>query len=125
MWYFLMGIAGLWMVDGLALLVAPLRMVALLKESLVASPSIMNWSGLSVVLGLILLIQGGELPYHPLWLVTGLAMLGKGIFFLLASDEQRSMVLEWCLEREAVDYRFFGLGLCTLSLLLLDAVGAL
>ena len=120
-----MGIAGLWMVDGLALLVAPLRMVALLKESLVASPSIMNWSGLSVVLGLILLIQGGELPYHPLWLVTGLAMLGKGIFFLLASDEQRSMVLEWCLEREAVDYRFFGLGLCTLSLLLLDAVGAL
>ena len=125
MWYFLMGIAGLWMVDGLALLVAPLRMVALLKESLVASPSIMNWSGLSVVLGLILLIQGGELPYHPLWLVTGLAMLGKGIFFLLASDEQRSVALQWCLKREAVDYRFFGLGLCTLSLLLLNAVGVL
>ena len=106
-----MAIAGLWMADGLALLVAPFRMIALLKESLVVSPSIMNWSGLSVVLGLILLIQGGELPYHPLWLVTGLAMLGKGIFFLLASDEQRAMVLEWCLEREAVDYRFFRLPL--------------
>ena len=113
------------MADGLALLVAPLRMIALLKESLVSSPSIMKWSGLSVALGVILLSQGGGLPYHPLWLITGLAMLGKGIFFLWASDEQRLVALQWCLKREAVDYRFWGLGLCTLSLLLLDAVGAL
>ena len=123
--YLLMAIAGLWMADGLALLVAPLRMIALLKESLVSSPSIMKWSGLSVVLGVILLSQGGGLPYNSLWLITGLAMLGKGIFFLWASDEQRSVVLLWCLKREAVDYRFWGLGLCTLSLLLLDSVGAL
>ena len=123
--YLLMAIAGLWMADGLALLVAPLRMIALLKESLVSSPSIVNWSGLSAVLGVILLGQGGGLPYHPLWLLTGLAMLGKGIFFLWASDEQRSVALQWCLKREAVDYRFFGLGLCTLSLLLLNAVGVL
>ena len=113
------------MADGLALLVAPLRMIAFLKESLVVSPSIMKWSGLSMVLGSILLIQSGELLYHPLWLITGLAMLVKGIFFLWASDEQRSVVLRWCLKREAVDYRFFGFSLCTLSLLLLDAVGAL
>ena len=125
MWYLLMAIAGLWMVDGLALLIAPLRMVALLEESLVASPAIMNWSGLSAVLGVILLVEGGELSYYPLWLIVGLAMLGKGIFFLWASDEQRVMVLRWCLKREVVDYRFWGLGLCTLSLLLLDSVGAL
>ena len=123
--YLLVAIAGLWMADGLALLFAPLRMVALLKESLVSSSSIVNWSGLSAVLGVILLIQGGELLYHPLWLITGLAMLGKGIFFLRASDEQRAVVLRWCLNRESVDYRFCGLGLFTLSLLLLDAVGAL
>ena len=53
--YLLMVIAGLWMADGLALLVAPLRMIAFLKESLVVSPSIMNWSGLSMVLGLSLI----------------------------------------------------------------------
>ena len=125
MWYLLMAVAGLWMVDGLALLIAPLRMIALLEESLVASPSIMNWSGLSAVLGVILLVEGGELSYYPLWLIAGLAMLGKGIFFLWASDEQCVMVLRWCLKREAVDYRFWGLGLCALSLLLLDSVGAL
>ena len=123
--YLLMAIAGLWMADGLALLLVPLRVIALLKESLVSSPSIVSWSGLSLALGVILLIEGGELSYHPLWLVVGLTMLGKGIFFLWASDEQRSVVLRWCLTREAVDYRFWGLGLCTLSLLLLDAVGAL
>ena len=123
--YLLMAIAGLWMADGLALLVAPLRMIALLKESLVVSPSIMNWSGLSMVLGSILLIQSGELLYHPLWLITGLAMLGKGFFFLWASDKRRSVMLQWCLKRDAVDYRFLGLGLCALSLLLLDAVGVL
>ena len=125
MWYLLMAIAGLWMVDGLALLIAPLRMIALLEESLVASPSIMNWSGLSAVLGVILLVEGGELSYYPLWLLAGLAMLGKGIFFLWAPDERRVMGLQWCLKREAVDYRFWGLGLCVLSLLLLDSVGAL
>ena len=123
--YLLMAIAGLWMADGLALLLVPLRMIALLKESLVSSPSIVSWSGLSLALGIILLIEGGELSYHPLWLIIGLAMLGKGIFFLWASDEQRSVALQWCLKREAVDYRFFGLGLCTLSLLLLNAVGVL
>lgn len=120
-----MAIAGLWMADGLALLVAPLRVIALLKESLKVSPSILNWSVISSALGVILLFQIQELPYHPLWLVIGLAMIAKGLFFLLASIEYRHLVVKWCVNREAVDYRFWGLGLCTLSVLLLDAVGAL
>lgn len=122
--YLLMAIAGLWMADGLALLFAPLRMMALLKESLAASPSILNWSVMSAAVGGILLFQVGELPYHPLWLVTGIIMMAKGLFFLLASSEHRLLVVKWCLTREAVDYRFWGLALCTLALLLLDAVGA-
>lgn len=112
------------MADGLVLLVAPLRMMALLKESLASSPSLMNWSVFSAILGVGLLSQIGELPYHPLWLLTGLAMIGKGLFFFMASVEYRHRVLKWCLTREAVDYRFWGLALCTLSALLLDAVGA-
>ena len=122
--YLLMGIAGLWMADGIALLVAPLQMIALLKESLLASPSLIRWSMLSAVFGVILLLQVGELPYHPLWLITGIAMIAKGLFFLLASKDQRRVFIQWGLTREAVDYRFGGLALCTLSLLLLDAVGA-
>ena len=122
--YLLMAIAGLWMADGLALLFAPLRMMALLKESLAASPSIVNWSVISAVLGVILIFQVGELPYHPLWLITGIAMVAKGLFFLLASSEHRLLLVKWCLTREAVDYRFWGLALCALSVLLLDSLGA-
>ena len=54
-------------------------------------------------------------------MVTGLAMLAKGGFFLLSNDEIRQSVLQWGLSREALDYRFWGLGLCTLSLLLIHA----
>ena len=122
--YLLMIIAGLWMADGIVLLVAPLRMIALLKESLAASPGMMNWSVVSAVLGGILILQVGELDYRPLWFVAGLAMIAKGLFFLLGSPEHRRLVVKWCLTREAVDYRFWGLGLCTLSVLLLDALGA-
>jgi len=113
------------MADGIALLVAPLRVIALLKESLAASPSIIHWSAISAVLGVILILQIGELPYHPLWLIVGLAMIAKGLFFFFASHEHYYPVVQWCLSREAVDYRFWGLGLCTLSVLLLNAGGAL
>jgi hypothetical protein len=122
--YLLMGIAGLWMADGIALLIAPLQMIALLKETLIASPSLIRWSMLSAIFGVILLLQVGELPYHPLWLFTGMAMIAKGLFFQLASNDHRRLVIKWGLTREAVDYRFWGLALCTLSMLLLDSVGA-
>ena len=56
-------------------------------------------------------------------MVTGLAMLAKGGFFLLSNDETRQSVLQWGLSREAVDYRFWGLGLCALSVLLIHACG--
>ena len=77
----LMVIAGLWMADGLALLVVPLRMIALLEESLVAYPSLVNWSLLSSVLGAVLILQVEELPYHLFWLVIGLLMITKGFFW--------------------------------------------
>jgi len=41
----------------------------------------------------------------------------------LGPTELRARLLEWCLSREDVDYRFWGLGLCALALLLLHALG--
>ena len=121
--FLLMAIAGLWMADGLALLVAPLRTVALVRQALSTSPSLAKWSGLTLVGGMILLLQASDLPYQVVWMVTGLAMVVKGGFFLLSNDDIRQSVLQWGLSREAVDYRFWGLGLCTLSLLLIHACG--
>lgn len=121
--YLLMAIAGLWMADGLALLVAPLWIVGQVRQALSTSPGLAKWSGLPLVGGMILLLQASDLPYPVVWMVTGLAMVTKGGFFLLSNDEIRQSVLQWSLSREAVDYRFWGLGLCTLSLLLVHACG--
>ncbi len=121
--YLLMAIAGLWMADGLALLVAPLWIVGQVRQALATSPSLAKWSGLTLVGGMILLLQASDLPYQVVWMVTGLAMVVKGGFFLLSNDDVRQSVLQWGLSREAVDYRFWGLGLCTLSLLLIHACG--
>ena len=121
--YLLMAIAGLWMADGLALLVAPLWIVGQVRQALSTSPSLAKWSGLTLVGGMILLLQASDLPYQVLWMVTGFAMVAKGGFFLLSNDEIRQSVLQWGLSREAVDYRLWGLGLCALSVLLIHACG--
>ena len=121
--YLLLAIAGLWMADGLALLVAPLRTVALVSQALSASRSHATWSGVTMAAGLVLFLQASDLTYQGLWVVAGLAMLAKGGFLLWSGDDTRHAVLAWCLSRDAVDYRFLGLGLCTLSLLLIHASG--
>lgn len=115
-------IAGLWMADGLALLVAPERMIAMLRQSLIVSPKFLKWGGLAGLLGLALLVGTQSIAYQPLWIIVGLSMVAKGIFLYAGSDLWRISLVKWCLEREPVDYRIWGLGLCTLSILLLDAM---
>lgn len=121
--YLLLIIAGLWMADGLALLVAPDRMIQTLKQALVLAPGLINWGALAGLLGLVLLFGAEGLPYQPLWIIVGLGMIAKGLFLFSAPDSLRQAVVKWCLAREIVDYRFWGLGLCALSVLLLDALG--
>ncbi len=121
--YLLMAIAGLWMADGLVLLVAPLWTIGQVRPALLISPSLVKWSGVTLAAGLGLLVQASELTFRGLWMITGGAMVAKGAFFLLSDDDTRHSVLQWCLSREAVDYRFWGLRLCTLSVLLLHACG--
>ena len=115
-------IAGLWMADGLALIVAPERMIATLRESLIVAPGFLKWGGLASLLGLVLLVTTKGVAYQPLWIIVSLTMVAKGIFLYAGSDLWRLRLVKWCLEREPVDYRIWGLGLCTLSVLLLDAV---
>ena len=73
--------------------------------------------------GMILLLEASDLTYQGLWMFIGVAMVVKGGFLLLSNEDTCRSVLQWCLSREAVDYRFWGLGLCALSMLLIQALG--
>ena len=110
-----MAIAGLWLADGVALLVAPLWIVGRMKSILEASPAMTKWSGVTLVAGLLLLFAASDLEYRAVWMAAGAAMAAKGGFFLLAHDDSRRAVLQWCVSRDAVDYRFAGLALCARS----------
>ena len=121
--YALAAIAGIWMADGLALLVAPRHVIARVRDVLVLTPAMLRWEGVAVFLGVLLLLGTDGLHYQPLWLVTGAAMVGKGLFLAAGPEQWRKEVLEWCLKREDVDYRFWGLALCALAILLLHALG--
>lgn len=123
MTYLLAAIAGVWAADGLALLVAPRQVIARTKEVLAAAPSMLRWEGLAICLGILLMLGARELQYQPLWTVTGVSMIAKGLFLATGPERWRRPVIDWCLGREDVDYRFWGLGLCTLAVLLLHALG--
>jgi hypothetical protein len=121
--YVLAAIAGVWMADGVALLVAPRQIISRVREVLIISPAVVRWEGVAVCLGLLLLVGSQGVPYQPLWLLTGLGMIIKGVFLATGPDRWRRPLLEWCLHREEIDYRFVGLWLCGLALLLLHALG--
>ncbi|MEY4526621.1 MAG: hypothetical protein RL768_340 [Nitrospirota bacterium] len=121
--YALAAIAGIWLADGLSLLLAPRFVVERLREVIRQQPAIWTWQWLSVVAGAVLLFTALPLRYQPLWVLTALAMLTKGLFLVLGPEKWRSRLVEWCLNREDVDYRFVGIGLCTLAALLLHALG--
>jgi uncharacterized protein YjeT (DUF2065 family) len=123
MTYVLAAIAGIWMADGLALLVAPSHVIARVREVLSLSPRMLRWEGVAASLGILLVIGAQELHYQLLWTIAGLSMLVKGLFLAVGPHQWRHQVLEWCLQREEVDYRFWGLGLCMLAVLLLHALG--
>src|SRR5262245_14220405 len=123
MTYLLVAIAGIWAADGLALLVAPRSVIVRIKEVVAVAPSMLRWEGLAIGLGILLLIGGQGLGYQPLWTITGMAMVAKGAFLATGPERWRKPILDWCLTREDIDYRFWGLGLCTLAMLLLHALG--
>jgi len=121
--YALTTIAGIWFADGLLLLLVPRFIITHLRQTLAESPAILRWEWLAVAGGGIVLTAGQHLHYQPLWIITAGVMIVKGLFLAMGPSTWRTRVLDWCLSREDVDYRFWGLGLCTLATLLLHALG--
>jgi hypothetical protein len=116
-------LAGIWLADGISLLIAPRMVMDRLREVVLKNPGIFRWEVLAIAAGLALLILGSDLAYRPLWIITAVGMILKGFFLWLGPAELRERVLAWCVAREDVDYRFWGLGLCALAVLLLHALG--
>lgn len=121
--YALAFLAGVWLADGVSLLIAPRALLNRLKEITSTSPGIFRWQILTITAGIVLFIFGFDLPYQLLWIVTSLGMIVKGLFLWLSSSAYRRMAIEWMVARDDVDARFMGLGLCTLAMLLLHALG--
>ena len=121
--YIFGAIAGIWLADGLALLSFPLLMIRQVQESLQQNLHLLRWQAVSMCLGAFLIVSSAELPYQPLWWITGAAMGIKSSFLAWGPATWRASLLNWCFAREAIDYRFMGLGLCALAVLLLHALG--
>lgn len=121
--YLLAGLAGLWTLDGLILLLAPQQVIGALREALKQTPSLLWWELVGIGCGALLIWSSHTLRYEALWLVVGGMMIVKGCFLILAPTTWWQPIVDWSLSREPVDYRFWGLGLCTLALLLLHALG--
>lgn len=121
--YALAIIAGMWLADGLALLIAPRYIIDHVRAAIQLNTTLWPWQLFAVMAGMVLFWAGFDLPYQPLWICAGGGMVGKGLFLALAPASNRERVVAWSLGREDVDYRFWGLGLCALAVLLLHALG--
>jgi hypothetical protein len=116
-------LAGVWMLDGLCLLAIPLLIVQNVRELLARSPRMLYWEIVSIILGSVLIATSWDGSSWLLWSGVGSTMIAKGLFLLAGPSSWRQPAIEWCLSREAVDYRFVGLGLVTLALLLFRTLG--
>jgi len=121
--YALAAIAGMWLADGLALLVAPRFVIDRVRHAVHGNVALWPWQLFAVVVGVVLCVAGLELRYQPLWVLSAGGMVFKGLFLAFGPPPWRERVVTWFLSREDVDYRFWGLGLCTLAALLLHALG--
>jgi hypothetical protein len=121
--YALAIIAGMWLADGIALLVAPRFIIDHLRAAIQINVAFWPWQLFAIVAGILLFWGGLELRYQPLWICTAGGMVCKGLFLAFAPVQKREGVVGWLLERDDVDYRFWGLGLCTLAVLLFHALG--
>lgn len=121
--YALAMIAGMWLADGIALIIAPRFIIENVRNAISLRTALWPWQWSAVVAGLVLLLAGFDLRYQPLWWCVAAGMMGKGIFLASAPSAPRERLVQWLLGREDVDYRLWGLSLCTLAVLLLHALG--
>ena len=84
---------------------------------------ILRWELLAIIGGVFLPFAAQELPYQWFWMVTAEGMIAKGAFLSIETHSWRGPVIDWCVGREDIDYRFWGLGHCALAVLLLYTLG--
>lgn len=70
-----------------------------------------------------MLFASQEQPCQWLWMVTAEGVIATRAFLSIETHSWREPVIDWRVGREDIDYRFRGLSLCTLAVLLLDALG--
>lgn len=122
----LLGIlATVWVLDGLALLANPRGLITLLGDLVERHGHRRRWWAVTSGLGLPLLWLPTTFPYRPLWFAVACLMVAKGLFLGLAPERWHRPLLAWCLSREDVDYRFWGLGLCALGIVLWHSLGTM
>ncbi len=116
-------IAGMWLADGVSLLVAPRLVIDHMHTAIQINTALWPWQLFTVVAGIVLFVARIGLRYQPLWICAAGGMLCKEFFLAFAPAQRRKRLVAWSLAREDVDYRFCGLDLCTLAVLFLHAVG--
>lgn len=121
--YALAALASIWLADGITLLVAPRYIITQVCELLRQSPTVLRWEFLAIIAGVFLFFAARDLPYQWLWQMTAGGMVAKGAFLSIGPPSWRKPAIDWCAGREDIDYRFWGLGLCALAVLLLHALG--
>ena len=121
--YALAIIAGMWLADGVALLIAPRFIMNAVRAAIHTNTALWPWQLFAMLAGGLLLWAGLDMPYRTLWIGTAAGMMVKGIYLAAAPADSRDRVIGWVLARDDVDFRFWGLGLCALAVLLLHALG--
>ena len=116
-------VARVCLANSIALLVAPRYVITQARKLLQQFPAILRWELLPIIGGVFLLFAAQELPYQWLWIVTAGGMIARGAFLSIGPHSGREPVIDWCVGREDIDYRFWGLGHCALAVLLLHALG--
>ena len=92
-------LAGVWLADGIALLVAPHYIITPVHNLLQQSPAILRWELVAIIGGVFLFFSAQELPYQWLWMMTAGGMNAKGAFLSIETHSWRGPVIVWCIGR--------------------------
>lgn len=95
--YALAMIAGVWLADGVALLVAPRFVIDHVRMAIQINTALWPWQLFAIVAGVVLLWAGRELQYQPLWICAAGGMLSKGVFLAFAPAQMREKLMAWSL----------------------------
>ena len=94
--YALAALAGVWLADGIALLVAPRYIITQVLELLQQPLAILRWELVTIIGGVFLFFAAQELPFQWLWMVTAGGMIAKGAFLSIRPHSSCGPVIDWC-----------------------------